>query len=399
MKAFSYSQFHLTNRTVLLRVDYNIPLIKNKVADASKIKTSIPIIKFLLTKKCKIIIATHLGRPNGKIVNDLKLNAISSILKKLLPQEIIIKLNDCIGRDIKNKIEKAKNARIFLLENLRFYKEEEENNPAFAHSLANLAQIYINDAFSNSHRAHASMDAITHFLPSLTGPQLEKEVFYLSKALKPKKPAIWIMGGAKLDKVDLINQALKKSNKVLIGGALAFPFLKAKGYKVGMSKSDSNSTEIARKILKKFSARKLVLPLDFVVADSFKPNAKTSIVDYNKIGLNQMALDLGPKTIALFKKHLQSAKTVVWNGPLGYCEWAKFAQSTKEIGRFLGNLEVIKIAGGGETAEVINKFYLSHNFTHVSTAGGAALTFLSGKELPALKALEKNYKQFSKRKN
>ena len=201
------------------------------------------------------------------------------------------------------------------------------------------------------------------------------------------------MGGAKLDKVDLIKQSLSKSNKVLIGGALAFSFLKAKGYKVGLSKVDSTSTIIAKKILKKWSSRKLVLPLDFIVTNKFNSRAKEEIVKFNQIKQGQIALDIGPETIKLFCKHLIKAKTIVWNGPMGYFEWSKYSKGTKEVGRFLGKVNANKIAGGGETSEAIHRFHLTHNLTHISTAGGASLTFLSGKEMPGIKALERSYKK------
>ncbi|MBU0460295.1 MAG: phosphoglycerate kinase [Nanoarchaeota archaeon] len=398
MKTFSLINFPLENKTVLLRVDYNVPLEKRKVVDNSKIKLSLPTIKYLLEKNCKIVLATHLGRPQGKINPELKVDPIVKELKKLLPKQTITKFNHCFGQEIKQKIKKAEAKQIFLLENLRFYPEEKNNDPVFAHSLANLADVYINEAFSNSHRQHASMSAITRFLPAFPGPQLEKEIFFLNKALKPKKPAVWIIGGGKLDKVKFVEQALKKADQVLLGGALAFPFLRANGIRIGMSKIDAHAVRLAKKILQKRKFRKkITLPIDFVVAKKLSPREETAVVNYNEIKSEQITLDLGPKTVELFKKHLTKAKTIVWNGPLGYFEYVKFAQATKEIGRFLGKLDCLKIAGGGETATAINKFHLAHNFTHVSTGGGASLMFLSGEKLPALKALEKNYTKFRKK--
>ncbi len=398
MDRFTLKTFPIEKKTVFLRVDYNVPVKDGQVTDNSKIKSSLPTIKFLLEKGCKIVLATHFGRPEGKIVPELKVIPLVKELQRLLPKERIVKLNDCIGKEIKTEIVIGNYRKIFVLENLRFYKEEEKNNPAFAHSLANLAEVYVNDAFSNSHRQHASMDAVTHFLPSIAGFQLEQELHYLNQALKPKKPAVWILGGAKLDKVKLIKQALNKADKVLIGGALAFPFLRAKGIKVGNSKVDQDSILLAKKIISKRSNRKkIILPLDFIAAEKLAPQTKSKIVDYNQIQINQIGLDIGPKTIELFKKYLINAKTVVWNGPLGYYEWAQFAQGTKDIGRFLDQVDGIKVCGGGETAEAVNKFHLAHNFTHVSTSGGAALTFLSGEKMPAIVALEKNYKKFRKK--
>ena len=398
MDRFNLKTFPLEKKTVFLRVDYNVPVKNSQIIDNSKIKSSLPTIKFLLEKKCKIVLATHFGRPDGKVVPEFKVDPLVKELQRLLPKERIVKLNDCIGKDIKTEIVIGSYKKIFFLENLRFYKEEEKNNPAFAHSLASLAEVYVNDAFSNSHRKHASMDAITHFLPAIAGFQLEQEIHYLNQALKPTQPAIWILGGAKLDKVKFIQQALKKANKVLIGGALAFPFLRAKGIKVGNSKLDQDSILLAKKLLSKRSnQKKIILPLDFIAAEKLAPLTKSKIVDYNQIQVNQIGLDIGPKTIELFKKYLANAKTVVWNGPLGYYEWAQFAQGTKDIGRFLDQINGIKICGGGETADAINKFHLAHNFTHVSTGGGAALMYLSGEKLPAITALEKNYKKFRRK--
>ncbi len=394
MKRFTLTNFPLENKTIFLRVDYNVPLEKGKVADDNKIRLSLPMIKYLLQKNCKIILATHLGNPAGKVDAKLKVTPLAEKLQELLPKEKMVRFNGCLGKEINAKILESKPKTIFMLENLRFYQEEEANDLFFAHSLAQLAEVYVNDAFAVSHRKHASVDAITNYLPSVAGFLLETEIQQLSLALNPNKPAVWIMGGAKLNKIDLINQALHKADYILIGGALAFSFLRAKGINVGASKIDPESVTLAAKILKSEAAKKIILPVDFIAAVDFSPRAKTDIVPFNQIQHNQVALDLGPKTINLFKQYLRKAHTIVWNGPLGYFEWAKFAHSTKEIGRFLGKLTATAICGGGETVEAVRKFHLEHYFTHVSTGGGAALTFLSGQEFPGITALEKNYKMF-----
>ena len=278
----------------------------------------------------------------------------------------------------------------------QFYEEEENNDLAFAHSLADLAEVYVNDAFAVSHRKHASVHAITNFLPAIAGTLIETEIIQLSKALNPKRPAVWIMGGSKLKKVDFIKSALDKADNILIGGALAFSFLKAKKIQTGMSKTDHDSAIAASKILKINEAKKIILPIDFLAAESISTRAKGTIVKYNQIKNNQIGLDIGPETIKLFQKYLRHAHTIVWNGPLGYFELSQFAISTKEIGRFIGKLTATTICGGGETAEAIRKFHLEHNLTHLSTGGGAALVFLSGKRLPAITALEENYLKFGK---
>lgn len=398
MNRFHLTEFPLENKAVFLRADYNVPLEKNKVKDNTKIKASLPTIRFLLGKHCKVIIATHLGDPGGQIVPKLRVAPIVQELQKLLPKEKITYLPNCLGDEVKKKIQRGSVlGELFFLENLRFYKEEEENDLAFAHSLAGLADVYVNEAFAVCHRKHASVSAITKFIPSIPGFWLETEISNLNKAIIPKKPAVWIMGGAKLSKIDLISRALKKADCILIGGALAFSFLKAKGINVGMSKIDADSVMLARKILQSPKSKKIVLPIDFAVAEKISPTSHSKIVAYNQIQNNQIGLDLGPKTIILFERYLSDAKTIVWNGPLGYYELARFSIATKEIGRYLGKLNAIKIAGGGETAEATSKFHLTHNFTHVSTGGGASLEFLSGKRMPGIDALIENYRMFKRK--
>ncbi len=405
MNRFSLLHFPVENKTILLRVDFNVPLRKQTRKAASKqaveynykIKAALPTMKYLLHKNCKIIIATHLGRPQG-FSSDLSIKPIAEELRRLLPKTKIILFDDCIGKDISERIKKEKPQAIIILENLRFYKEEEQNDPFFAHSLANLADLYVNDAFGVAHRKHASVDAIVQFLPSAAGLLFEKELHFLSEGLAPKRPAVLILGGDKLNKLGLLELALQRYNFILVGGALAFSFLKAKGIPVGVSKTDPQSVQTAREILKNRNASKIILPLDFIAADNFSPNARTEVVPYNHIRPHQMALDLGPETINLFKKYLQPTKTVVWNGPLGYFKWAKFAAATKEIGRYIGTLhDAATIAGGGETAEALAKFRLQHNFTHVSTGGGAAVAYLSGQKLPAITALEGSYNKFRRK--
>ena len=397
MKRFSLATFPLEGKTVFLRVDYNVPFEKGKIVDNSKIKLSLKTINYLLHKNCKIIIATHFGRPKGKFVKELTVSPLLKELKTLLPKEKIVKLSDCIGKDIQHKIQKAKPKQIFLLENLRFYKQEEQNDPAFAHSLADLADVYINEAFGVSHRKHASVDAITHFIPSIAGITLETEIQELTKALRPRKPSVWIMGGAKLDKVKLLESALQKSKYVLIGGALPFAFLKSKGISVGMSKVDGTSVRAAQKLLRKRISTKIILPIDFVVADSFSLRAKTRVAKYNDIKRDEFALDIGPATVKLFKQYLRKAHTIVWNGPLGYNEWVPFSSGTKDIGRYIVTLTAETICGGGETVDAIKKFYLEHKMTHISSGGGASLTFLAGNKIVGITALEKNYSKFKKR--
>ncbi len=392
MAVFSLHDMPLQQKTVLLRTDFNVPLEKVKVKDNSRIKASLPTVRLLLQQNCKIILATHLDRPAGRVVPELRTKILLPELQRLLPRVHIIPLSDCIGAGVRKAILNAAHGELILLENLRFHAEEEKDDAFFAQSLASLADIYMNDAFGVSHRAHASVHAITRYLPSLPGLLMEKELENLQKALHPLKPAVWLLGGAKLGKVELIMQALKKAEHVLVGGALAFAFLKAKGIPIGMSKTDAASVQIATQILRRRESRKIVLPMDFVVAEKFSPMAKESITEH--IQNHQIALDIGPATIKLFQRYLRQAQTIVWNGPLGYYEWAKFATGTKEIGRIIGKLTAVSIAGGGETADALHKFHLAHHFTHVSTGGGAALEFLAGKKLPGIAALEESYRRW-----
>lgn len=394
MKTFSLANLPLGGKITLVREDYNVLLEKGKVLDNSRIKFSLPTIKFLLRKNCKIVLATHLGRPEGKAVPGLRTDCLAEELERLLGRQVI-KLGGCFGKEIKKKIKEAKSKQIFLLENLRFYKEEEQNDKAFAASLAELADFYVNDAFSVSHRGHASVEAITRFLPAAPGLLMAEEIKQLSKALHPEKPLVWVFGGAKLDKVELINQALKKADFILVGGALAFSFLKANGFLVGKSKVDEESVKAAKEILKRDKRGKIILPVDAVVASDLKSKAR--IVRIDRIKEEEAAFDIGPETVKLFESYLKKAKTIVWNGPLGYFEKKPFEQATKNLGVFISRLKATKIIGGGETSAAIYQFKLAKKMTYVSMSGGAALEFLSGKKLPGIKALEMNYKKFGER--
>ncbi len=394
---FHLKTFPIKGKRVFLRVDYNVALQGKKVVDVTKIRDSLPTIHYLLGQGCSLVVASHLGRPDGKVVDDLRLTPVVREMRKLLPGVHIQTVTSCIGKEVSVKAQKLSPGSILVLENLRFYKQEEDNDPAFAHSLADLAQVYVNDAFGTVHRAHASVDAITHFLPSMAGFLVEKEVFYLSKALMPVRPCVWIMGGAKLSKVGLMKKALTKADYILVGGALPFPFMRAQGKEVGMSKLDADAITVAKALLKTTHAHKLIFPVDFAVAPSMELRASRSVVRVNRIASSMFALDIGPETVALFETYLRKAKTIVWNGPLGYFESARFAQGTKDIARYISKLTATTIVGGGETEEAVRKFRLEDSLTHVSSGGGASLEFLEGKKLPALEALSRNYIQFGKK--
>lgn len=397
-KRYTLTDFSLSGRRVLLRTDYNVPLEKKgrhlRVADNTKIVASLKTIHYLLQKNCQIIILTHLGRPGGRVVEELSVAPVRKELERLLR----IKIKQLpLTKDIQKNIQNAKEQIIFL-ENLRFYPGEEQNDHSFVEQLAQLGDYYINDAFGVSHRESASTVAITRYLPSASGFLLEEELQKLSLALHPQRPSVWVIGGAKLDKVELFHQALKKADHILVGGALAFSFLRAKGFFVGMSRIDTESVRRATEILRQNGHQKIVLPVDVVIGRKFSPDTRKRTVPVAHIPPDSMGLDIGPLTIKIYQKYLYDAETIVWNGPLGVYEWSRFAQGTKKIAQYIASQRAVTIVGGGETVAAVKKFHLEKKFTHVSTGGGASLEFLAGKQLPAVEALERSYRVFKKKK-
>lgn len=393
---FSLKDFDFRNKKVVLRVDFNVPIDeKGNITNNKRIKATLQTINYLIAKKAKIILISHLGRPNGKIIEKLRMKNIGKELSKLINKKILV-ANNCISENIKELVNSSKE-QIILLENLRFYKQEELNDLIFAKKLASLGDIYVNDAFSVSHRAHASVNVITRFLPSCAGFLLEKEINALSKILKnPKKPFVAIMGGAKVsDKINVIKNLLKNVDALLIGGAMAFTFYKSTGIKVGKSIVENNKLSLAKNLIKK-SNNKIILPTDIVVAKS-KNSKKIKTVNYDLIPNNMLGFDIGQATINFYKFILKDAKTIFWNGPLGLFEVKQFSKSTFEIAKFLANMKKSSIIiGGGDTVAAIEKLKLENEFTYISTGGGASLEFLEGRKLPGIKALEKNYQRFRK---
>jgi len=375
------------NKKVLVRVDFNVPMDDDgDITEDERIVAVIPTINFLLEKDAKIILMSHLGRPEGQVVEKLRMGKIAKKLGELLDKEVI-KLDDCIGQKVKEKINKMKTKEIILLENLRFHAEEENNDEKFAKELASLAEVYVNDAFSNSHRNHASMTGITKFLPSYAGLLLEKEIRVLSSVMKnPEKPFVAIIGGAKPDKIEVIRNLLMFADKIIIGGVLANTFLKAMGANIGKSKFDPESLNDAKSLLSQ-SGGKIILPVDLFVAKSIEKGENSRVVKINKITDECMIGDIGPDTIALYKKTLMGAKTVVWSGPIGAFEFEKFSEGTNEIALFLSGLKAKVIIGGGDSAVAIKQLGLESEITYISTGGGAFFQFLSGKKLPAQNAL------------
>ena len=382
----------LKGKRVLMRVDFNVPLDdKLDITDDIRIQAALPTIKYAIDNGAKVILMSHLGRPDGKVVDSMRLTPVAKRLEKLIGRKVI-KTDDCIGEAVKNTVNAMNPGDVVLLENLRFHAEEEKNDPAFAKELASLGDLFVNDAFGTAHRAHASTEGVTKYLPSVAGFLLEKEIQYLGSAVDdPRRPFVAILGGAKVkDKIKVIDNLLNKVDALLIGGGMAYTFLKAKGDSIGSSKLDKDGFETAKAALDKAAKKNvaLVLPVDHVIADKFDANANSRIVDGN-IPDGWMALDIGPKTVKLFEDKLKGSKTVIWNGPLGVFEMDKFAKGTLDIAKFLAELkDCSTIIGGGDTAAAMKKFKLENKMTHISTGGGASLEYLEGTGLPGIDALQ-----------
>ena len=380
----------LKGKAVLMRADFNVPQDASlNITDDTRIRATLPTIKYILQSGAqKIILMSHLGRPDGKVVEKYSLKPVAIRLAALLGKPVKF-LNDCVGESIKKEIQ-ASSEKVFLLENLRFHAEEEANDADFARQLASLGDLFVNDAFGTAHRAHASTEGVTHYLKSAAGLLLQKEIQYLGGAVQsPKLPFMVILGGAKVsDKIGVIENLLPKCDAILIAGGMSYTFLKAQGKTIGNSKLEKDKLDLAGSILKKAELLKkeIVLPVDNVVVDNIEPNAKTEIVGEN-IPEGKIAVDIGPKTVKLFQDKLKSAKTIVWNGPLGIFEIDAFSKGTAEVAKFISTLKCTSIIGGGDTAAAIAKFKLEDKMTHISTGGGASLEFLEGKILPGIAAL------------
>ncbi|MEF3245392.1 MAG: phosphoglycerate kinase [Caldisericaceae bacterium] len=381
------------NKRVLVRVDFNVPITKDgKVLDEFRILGVLPTINYLREHNAKVILMSHLGRPKG-FDESLKMDPIKDVLEKLGGFKVY-KLNDCVGDEVESFINESLSPKeVVLLENLRFHKGEEDNDPEFAKQLASLGDIFVNDAFATAHRIAASTAGITQYLPSVAGLLMEKEINTLTKILEnPDKPYVAILGGAKVsDKIGLIRNLISKVDKILIGGGMCFTFLKALGYETGMSLCEVDKLDVAKNLLEEAKKKgvKIVLPVDVVGASEVKESGYAGIFDIEEMPSNLIGVDIGPKTVKLFENEINGAKTLVWNGPLGVFEIEKFSEGTYELAKFIGSLKgVITVVGGGETVAAFRKFNLQDSITHLSTGGGAFLEFLEGKVLPAVDALE-----------
>lgn len=375
---------NVLGKKVIVRVDFNVPVnSKGLILEDGRIRAAIPTIRYLVEKDCKVILMSHFGRPKGNFIESLKMDGVAERLSKLLNQKVT-KLDECVGDEVGSAAAGMQSREILLLENLRFHQEEEENDEIFARQLASLAEIYVNDAFGASHREHASVDAITKFLPNCAGLLLEKEISTLENLLRaPERPFVAVLGGAKVsDKIKLIEALLEKVDMLLIGGAMAFTLLKAQGFEVGKSRIEEGFIREARKLL----SDKIVLPVDAAVADEYYSGADARVVALKDMG-NSFGFDIGPQTVSLFKGYLSGARTVVWNGPMGVFEFDNFASGTVEIAKCISGLKATTIIGGGDTIAGSRKAGVAGKFSHVSTGGGAMLKFLEGGRIPGIEAL------------
>jgi len=390
MAKMTIKDIDLSGKVVLVRADFNVPQDANlNITDDTRIRATLPTIKYILGDGSKkVILMSHLGRPDGKVVEKYSLKPVAARLQELLGQPVKF-LNDCIGDTAKKEIESAKE-KIILLENLRFHPEEETNDPVFAKQLASLADIYVNDAFGTAHRAHASTEGVSHYIMAVAGLLIDKEIQYLGNTLKnPLKPFMMILGGAKVsDKIGIIENLLPKCDAILIGGGMAYTFLKAQGKSIGNSKLEKDKLDLAKSILEKakLSKKSILLPVDNLVVTNISADARAEFVGEN-IPEGKIAVDIGPETISMFENKLRTAKTIVWNGPLGIFEIDAFSKGTEQIAQFISHLNATTIIGGGDTAAAMTKLKLENKMNHISTGGGASLEFLEGKSLPGIAAL------------
>ncbi|MDD3882445.1 MAG: phosphoglycerate kinase [Eubacteriales bacterium] len=382
----------VSGKKVLVRVDFNVPMDENKnITDENRIVGALPTIKYLMEHGAKVVLCSHMGRPKGEFNMKYSLAPVAKRLSELLGKPVAMAA-DVIGDDAKAKAAALKDGDVMLLENLRFHKEEEKNDPEFAKKLAEFGEIYVNDAFGTAHRAHASTEGVTHYIStSVAGFLIEKELRIMGGALEdPKRPFVAILGGAKVsDKIGVINNLIDKVDALLIGGGMAYTFRKALGGEIGKSLLEADKVELAKELLAKAEKKgvKLLLPVDTVCADNFSNDANSKVVEAGHIPSDWEGLDIGPKTCEIFAEEIKKAKTVIWNGPMGVFEFPKFAVGTKAIAQALADSDCISIIGGGDSAAAVEQLGYGEKVTHISTGGGASLEFLEGKELPGVAAL------------
>lgn len=391
MNKKSIKDIDLKGKRVFCRVDFNVPLENGNVTDDTRIRAALPTIQYLIDQGAKVILASHLGRPKGKVVEELRLTPVAKRLSELLKKDIR-KSNEAYGEIAKSDVDKLENGDVLLLENVRFYPGEEKNDPELAKAFAELADVYVNDAFGAAHRAHASTEGIAKFLPAVAGFLMEKELEVLGKALSnPERPFTAIIGGAKVkDKIGVIENLLEKVDNLIIGGGLAYTFVKAKGYEIGKSLLEEDKIELAKSFMEKAKQKNVnfYMPVDVIVADDFSDSANKKVVSIEEIPADWEALDIGPKTVDLYKDVIQKSKLVIWNGPMGVFELDSFANGTKGVAQALADAnDTYSVIGGGDSAAAVEKFNLADKMDHISTGGGASLEFMEGKVLPGVAAL------------
>ncbi len=387
----SLANMNVANKTVFVRVDFNVPLKDGVITDDTRIRATLPTLRHLIGEGAKVVIASHLGRPKGERKPEFTLAPCAKRLSELLEQPVRF-VEDCIGDIPAQAVSEMKSGDVIVLENLRFYKEEEKNDPTFAKALADLAEVGVNDAFGVSHRAHASVEGITKYLPMGAGFLLEKEIRYVGGAVEhPEHPFAAIIGGAKVsDKIEVISNLLPKVEVLIIGGGMANTFVAAQGHNVGTSLVEVDKFDLARELIAraKETNTNLLLPVDFVVADAFSETANHKVVDATAIEEGWMALDIGPKSRELFAEALAPMRMIAWNGPMGVFEMEAFAGGTNAVAKAVAEANATTIVGGGDSVAAIEKSGLSHKISHISTGGGASLEYLEGKVLPGIAALQ-----------
>lgn len=393
MNKKTIEDIEVQGRRVLARVDFNVPQDENgAITDDTRVVAALPTLQYLIGHGAKTILVSHLGRPKG-VTPKYTLKPVAEHLSKLLGKEVPL-LSDCVGESVEAEIAKMQAGDVVLLENVRFYPEEEQNDPAFAEKLASLAEVYVNDAFGTAHRAHASTEGVAHHLPAVAGYLMQKELDYLGGALSdPKRPFVAILGGAKVkDKIAVIQQLIKQVDTLIIGGGMAYTFLKAKGYEIGKSLLDAKNLEFCQEIMAN-SGDKLLLPDDVIITnanpfDNGEEVCQTEVASVTAIPADWEGADIGPNTIAKFSAAVKGAGTVVWNGPMGIFEFSKFAEGTRSMALALAESGAITIIGGGDSAAAVQQLGYGDKMTHISTGGGASLEFLEGKPLPGVVALQ-----------
>lgn len=390
MNKKSIKDIDVKGKKVFCRVDFNVPMQNGVITDDTRVRAALPTIKYLVEQGAKVILASHMGRPKGEVKEELRLTPVAKKLSELLNKEVA-KADEAYGENVKAMIEKMSDGDVLLLENVRFYPGEEKNDPELAKEFASLADIFVNDAFGAAHRAHASTEGIAKYLPAVSGFLMQKELDVLGKAMSnPERPFTAIIGGAKVkDKIGVIENLLDKVDNLIIGGGLAYTFIKAKGLEIGTSLVEEDKIDMAKSFMQKAEEKgvKFYMPIDATIAPEFGENVETKIVDIDSIPADWMSLDIGPKTVELYSDVIKNSKLVIWNGPMGVFEFDKFANGTKGVAEALASSEAFSVIGGGDSAAAAEKFHLADKMSHISTGGGASLEFIEGKELPGVVAL------------